>query len=58
MNSMKRDGLWVVLFFSLYTSFAFGQVETVNASYTLPDSAYAGIPFEVGLKLYYIKLYY
>ena len=51
MNSMKRDGLWVVLFFSLYTSFAFGQVETVNASYTLPDSAFAGIPFEVGLKL-------
>ena len=51
MNSMKRDGFLFVLFYSLFTSFAFGQVETVNASYTLPDSAFAGIPFEIGLKL-------
>ena len=51
MNSMKRGGFLVVIFLSKFTSFAFGQVETVNASYTLPDSAFAGIPFEVGLNL-------
>ena len=51
MNSMKRDGFLFVLFFCLISSFAFSQAETVNASYTLPDSAFAGIPFEVGLKL-------
>ncbi len=51
MNSMKRDGFLFVLFYSLFTSFSFGQVETVNASYTQPDSAFAGIPFEIGLKL-------
>jgi len=51
MNSMKRGGFLIVLIFSLITSLAFGQAEIVNASYTLPDSAFAGIPFEVGLNL-------
>jgi hypothetical protein len=51
MNSKKHDGFLIVLFISLFTSFAFGQVESVNASYTLPDSAFAGIPFKVGLNL-------
>jgi hypothetical protein len=51
MNSMKRDGFLFVLFCSLFSTLAFGQGETVNASYTLPDSAFAGIPFEIGLNL-------
>ena len=51
MNPIKRGGFSLILFFSLFRSFAFGQVETVVASYTLPDSAFAGIPFEIGLKI-------
>ena len=49
MNSMKRDGFLTVILFCFLSTVAFGQ--TVNVSYTLPDSAFAGIPFEVGLNL-------
>jgi hypothetical protein len=49
MNSMKRDGFLTVILFCFISTVAFGQ--TVNLSYTLPDSAFAGIPFEVGLNL-------
>ena len=51
MNSMKRGGFSIFLCLSLFTSFVFGQDETVDANYTLPDSAFAGIPFEIGLKI-------
>jgi hypothetical protein len=51
MNSIKRVGFSIFLCLSLFTSFVFGQSETVDASYTLPDSAFAGIPFEIGLKI-------
>jgi hypothetical protein len=51
MNSMKRGRFSLFLCFCLFTSFVFGQAETVDASYTLPDSAFAGIPFEIGLKI-------
>jgi len=51
MNSMKRGGFSLFVCLCLLTSFVFGQAETVNASYTLPDSAFAGIPFEIGLKI-------
>ena len=51
MSPMKHGGFSIILFFSVFTSFAFGQAENVVASYTLPDSAFAGIPFEIGLKM-------
>lgn len=51
MNSMKLGGFSLFLCLCFFTSFVFGQAETVDASYTLPDSAFAGIPFEIGLKI-------
>jgi len=51
MNPMKHGGFSLILFFSLFTSFALGQAETLDARYSLPDSAFAGIPFEIGLKI-------
>ena len=51
MNPMKHGGFSLILFFSLCTSFAFGQAETLDASYSMPDSAFAGTPFEIGLKI-------
>jgi hypothetical protein len=51
MHPMKPGGFSIILFLSLFSSFVFGQTETVVATYTLPDSAFAGIPFEIGLKI-------
>jgi hypothetical protein len=48
---MKLGGFSLFLCLCFFTSFVFGQAETVDASYTLPDSAFAGIPFEIGLKI-------
>ena len=51
MKSMKRTGFCIILFFCIFKTHAFGQAETLKVNYTLPDSAIAGIPFEVGLNL-------
>lgn len=51
MNPIKLGGFSIFLFLILVTSFVFGQNETLDASYSLPDSAFAGTPFEIGLKI-------
>ncbi len=51
MNPIKLGGFSIFLFLNLFTSFVFSQAKNVVASYTLPDSAFAGIPFEIGLKI-------
>ena len=51
MIALKRSRFLIFVFcFSIYT-IANAQSTSVSATYTLPDTLIAGIPFEVGLKL-------